>query len=1551
MMAAAVCIPASSDLLQAQSNLPASQQSVHEPINFLYGHLHNSIRTELDNLSSWALSLEAGSEQELRHRLLHLRERYHFLEQVYKYHSNVEDEVVYPALDSKVKNVTSAYSVEHQDEEYLFGHLATLLSSALAQTGAERTATIRELICKVEEIHTTLRKHLAKEEAQLLPLLQQHFSHAEQAELVAQFLYCIPLDTVERVLSWLKPMVPLLELQELMQHLRDVIPDRLLLQLLVTWLNPAPRKTAAAAAASADTAAAASSNTSSSAAMAAVPAAGRLVMCPFAAAAKHAGSISCSTASQQTQQASSTAAPVPAAAADQHSRQDWPPLRGIVLFHHSIRGALEVFASEAAALLQQSGASCGQLARLVERHRFLRSVCMFHTLSEEEVMFPEVLRISGLGPNHPARVMAACTACQEEHTSELSLFEELGRLLADVRAFVRRGRTRDVSGMLGQLVDTARRVSSAISAHMLREEQEVLPLLAASLGPAEQRGMVWHTLRAMPLRLLERVLPWLLSKLSVEDAEGMMTNLRLGAPQVDQQLVELLLMWAQRGRWPMPDATLTTTNMQQPTVAASVAVDEAAAGNNVKEAASACNMQLCTLPQQPDGDGHTHCLHGTEAATQVNIAEQQPLKHVPATGLQGSVPAHLVEALCRTDGASPSSRGASSSPTVDYLSLGQPATADDTAQQQQQCWNTHDPCYFSNNTCELHLIRQCSDSSGSPRSKRPRLAGVSDSFGNCSSADVTPTAAAAGVAAQAAAAALSAHVLGAAVGSITCAVHIGHMAQQLQQQQSAYVSNPAQTDKLTPNNTASTASHGAGSVTNPIDHIFQFHKALRRELKQLEADATALEQAVLNCCTQHDHHQQSKEPQQHYLQQAQLQQQRPDTPAGMSSPASAGMLLRRCSLALQQLDGRFQFLWGIYRAHSKAEDEIVFPALESKEALHNVSHAYTLDHEQEEQLFHDLAAIISRLKECTSASEAKDPALQLRRMCAAVRASLETHVRAEEAELWPLFSEHFTIKEQQHLVGVIIGRTGAEVLQALLPWVIGSFSEEEKEAMMGSLREATKNTMFEQWLDAVQSGGSTSSATAPAGNQQQQGLLSEGSGRAPGAAPAAAVGPMSLAAQQMDDLAEIAEYLTAGVADGSSTAADDTSIQQQQQPQLEVSGTVAESTNYVPGWEDIFNINQKQLEAAIRRVSNDPNLEPQRKAYLIQNIMVSRYIVAQQRRLNRAASAAAGAGAGTAMTPHHTAQGYNQQSSAVAAGAGVPAVAAGVAAGGCYVHRHDVMHHHNQQQQQLLQQSSTIPGCAGVLGQPQKTYADPAAGVLGCRHYRCSAQLVAPCCGKVFTCRLCHDEACDHRMDRYTVSDMVCMLCNTRQPVAGACSSCGHSLSAYYCNICHLFDDEPGRNIYHCPFCNVCRRGKGLGVDFFHCMQCNACMSLTLFNSHTCRERAMEGNCPVCHEYLFDSATPIKELPCGHFLHSSCFAEYARYNYTCPICCKSIGDMSVYFQMLDCLLASERRKLPVEYAGRQQAVLCQDCGRVGQAPYHFVYHACPHCRSYNTRLL
>lgn len=100
---------------------------------------------------------------------------------------------------------------------------------------------------------------------------------------------------------------------------------------------------------------------------------------------------------------------------------------------------------------------------------------------------------------------------------------------------------------------------------------------------------------------------------------------------------------------------------------------------------------------------------------------------------------------------------------------------------------------------------------------------------------------------------------------------------------------------------------GAGPSPKPIDHIFQFHKAIRKDLEYLDVES--------------------------------------------------GRLADCDDEFLRQFSGRFQFLWGLYRAHSNAEDEIVFPALEAKEALHNVSHSYTIDHKQEEQLFKDIAQV------------------------------------------------------------------------------------------------------------------------------------------------------------------------------------------------------------------------------------------------------------------------------------------------------------------------------------------------------------------------------------------------------------------------------------------------------------------------------------------------------------------------------------------------------------------------------------------------------------------
>lgn len=115
--------------------------------------------------------------------------------------------------------------------EYPAAHVARLVGDTLIMTLSpfpRLAAPCRHLLEKVEQIHTTVRKHLAKEEEQLFPLLLANFSHMEQAQLVAEFLCTIPLAAVERVLSWLKPNVPAAEQQDLLVQVRPCAEPNLL---------------------------------------------------------------------------------------------------------------------------------------------------------------------------------------------------------------------------------------------------------------------------------------------------------------------------------------------------------------------------------------------------------------------------------------------------------------------------------------------------------------------------------------------------------------------------------------------------------------------------------------------------------------------------------------------------------------------------------------------------------------------------------------------------------------------------------------------------------------------------------------------------------------------------------------------------------------------------------------------------------------------------------------------------------------------------------------------------------------------------------------------------------------------------------------------------------------------------------------------------------------------------------------------------------------------------------------------------------------------------
>jgi hypothetical protein len=79
----------------------------YPPLNFFYTHFHNSMKSELEALANFITALNVESKVGLQAKLLELRGRYRFLEQVYKYHSSVEDEVTKCRLLISVSSIAA----------------------------------------------------------------------------------------------------------------------------------------------------------------------------------------------------------------------------------------------------------------------------------------------------------------------------------------------------------------------------------------------------------------------------------------------------------------------------------------------------------------------------------------------------------------------------------------------------------------------------------------------------------------------------------------------------------------------------------------------------------------------------------------------------------------------------------------------------------------------------------------------------------------------------------------------------------------------------------------------------------------------------------------------------------------------------------------------------------------------------------------------------------------------------------------------------------------------------------------------------------------------------------------------------------------------------------------------------------------------------------------------------------------------------------------------------------------------------------------------------
>lgn len=167
-------------------------------------------------------------------------------------------QVIFSALDTRVKNIAFNYSLEHDTSDDLFTSIFHWLH-VLEEESGNIAGVLREVVLCISTIQSSICQHMLKEERQVpyrfllvttklifcllttsclqvFPLLIENFSCQEQASLVWQFICSVPVMVLEDVFPWMTSLLSPIEKAEVVNCVKQVVPKELSLQLVISYL-------------------------------------------------------------------------------------------------------------------------------------------------------------------------------------------------------------------------------------------------------------------------------------------------------------------------------------------------------------------------------------------------------------------------------------------------------------------------------------------------------------------------------------------------------------------------------------------------------------------------------------------------------------------------------------------------------------------------------------------------------------------------------------------------------------------------------------------------------------------------------------------------------------------------------------------------------------------------------------------------------------------------------------------------------------------------------------------------------------------------------------------------------------------------------------------------------------------------------------------------------------------------------------------------------------------------------------------------------------------
>eukprot|EP00516_Mucochytrium_quahogii_P009107 CAMPEP_0203773238 /NCGR_PEP_ID=MMETSP0099_2-20121227/4538_1 /ASSEMBLY_ACC=CAM_ASM_000209 /TAXON_ID=96639 /ORGANISM=" , Strain NY0313808BC1" /LENGTH=217 /DNA_ID=CAMNT_0050671029 /DNA_START=445 /DNA_END=1095 /DNA_ORIENTATION=+ len=174
--------------------------------------------------------------------------------------------------------------------------------------------------------------------------------------------------------------------------------------------------------------------------------------------------------------------------------------------------------------------------------------------------------------------------------------------------------------------------------------------------------------------------------------------------------------------------------------------------------------------------------------------------------------------------------------------------------------------------------------------------------------------------------------------------------------------------------------------------------------------------------------------------------------------------------ALGELLHQFDFFYVVYHSHSKAEDDVIIPALVRKGLAPQAEKEIRDEHSGHGKVFEEIRIILLHLRgqnvfglssECTN--ELRRLLEHLADLVDRVNSSVFLHLKKEEEELFPLLTQHFAQGELEFLAGNILGNRSSELVNCYLEMIIRDLPEQEKVRAIESIKTTAEGTRFSNW--------------------------------------------------------------------------------------------------------------------------------------------------------------------------------------------------------------------------------------------------------------------------------------------------------------------------------------------------------------------------------------------------------------------------------------------------------------------------------------------------------